>query len=217
MKKMIVFYIVFLCLFFARVFSQADSILMDTDLMKQAAQTDFPKFIQAAFKNKLDYGFKEDDSIDSISLAEPVCVWNLNKEYLQNITNIESIDQGLEPANECLFPVVINGEYRTLFAVRKKKSGWKGSYLGNPLLAKNLQDLRFFWSKDNKDLFKLVSCVFPRSFWYVLVNETTPNLTPLTEVSLNGRTILAVKDVSSWSPSEEIMMDLKKFWEENEQ
>lgn len=215
MKKVIVCYVIFLCLFFARAFSQADSFLMDMDLMKQSAQRDFPKFIQAALRNKSDYGFKEEDSIDNISLVDPVCVWNLNKEYLENITNIESIDQGLEPTNECLFPVVINSEYRTLFAVRKRGSIWKGSYLGNPLLAKNLQELRSFWSKDGKDLFKLVSCVFPRSFWYVLVHETTPNLTPLTEVSLDGESIPAIKDVSSWVSAEKMITRLKTFWQEN--
>lgn len=191
------------------------SLLLDIQHVKSAANRDFPSFLDAAWGQKEDYGFETADEKKNISLGQPVCVYGLDQATVETIKNADELISNLKPVGEWIFPVCADDSYRTLYGVRLRKNEWRGSYLGNPYLAKSLQDIRKVWSKNQHDKFILVSCVQPRSFYFNATEEKL-NLTPITPITSNRcDSIQPPGDWKNITPLKVVLKSLKCFWEEN--
>jgi hypothetical protein len=194
----------------------ADEALSESALIKAAVEEDFQRFIKAAWQRKESYGFHADDRIEAVTLDRPVCVFGIDENLIENIVDVDNLVSNIRPVGEWMFPVMAHGEYRTLFGVRKHEYGWKGVYLGNPYLAHAVEKLRRAWSLDGEDSFKLVSCVSPRSFWFIVTSVSMPNLTPLTMVELGpDRKFLPPEDFSMLTPASDAASALKDYWYHN--
>lgn len=193
----------------------SDTVLFDIQQAKNAAQRDFPKFLDAAFEQKSGYGFLPDDTQESASLAEPVFIYDLNAEKARALTgDYSNLAAIFEPAGEWIFPVQVAGEYRTLFGVRFFGSAWKGAYLGNPYLAKSIQGIRSAWSDKGIDRFKLISCVNPRAFFFNIPSEQEANLTPVTVIALaSGERVLPPEQWCDLRPASKVMHIVQSYWQ----
>lgn len=179
-----------------------------------AANRDFPGFLKSAWPQKTDYGFKATDEQNDVSLAEPIFVYGIDEEIVGKLTGAAGLATAVEPVGELIYPVQVKQEYRSLFGIRLRDDGeWRGAYLGNPYLAASLQGIRKAWISKNGDDFKLVSCIQPRSFFFIALNAGKPNLTPVTRVAVgNGKYLVAPADWKVVTPAETVLESLKRFW-----
>ena len=178
-----------------------------------AANKSFPRFLKGAWPQKTDYGFKAEDEQNDVSLAEPILVYSIDEEIVGKLNREEDLASAVELIGELIYPVQVKQEYRTLFGVRLRGDEWRGTYLGNPYLAASLQGIRKAWTSKDGDGFKLVSCIQPRSFFFIVLHADKPNLTPVTRVSLGGDKYLAPPpDWSSITPAGGVLESLKSFW-----
>ncbi|MFZ0034544.1 MAG: hypothetical protein WAK60_06105 [Sedimentisphaerales bacterium] len=196
--------------------SKTEDILYDVNAATSAAKRDFPRFLKAAWSRKADYGFKADDEQNDVSLAEPILVYGIDEDIVGKISGEGGLAAAVEPVGEWIYPVQVKKEYRTLFGVRLRKSGWGGTYLGNPYLAASLQGIRKTWASKDGDGFKLVSCIQPRSFFFIALHADKPNLTPVTGVSLGeGQHFAPPTDWKAITAAGPVLESLKHFWKEN--
>jgi hypothetical protein len=179
-----------------------------------AAKKSFPGFLKGAWPQKTDYGFKAEDEQNDVSLAEPILVYSIDEEIVGKLNREEDLASAVELIGELIYPVQVKQEYRTLFGIRLRDGEWRGTYLGNPYLAASLQGIRKAWtSKKGGDGFKLVSCVQPRSFFFIVLHADKPNLTPVTRVALgSGKYIAPPPDWNSITPAGGVLESLKSFW-----
>jgi len=181
-----------------------------------AAERDFPGYLDAAWKSKTDYGFRTDDDQADVSLASPIPVFALRRDAITPDRAPASIVDILEPAGEWIFPVQAQGAYRTLFGVRLTDKGWKAVYLGNPYIAKALQELRAAWNANGADDFRLISSFHPRAFLFSVPGSAQLNLTPLTAVVDNGQQyFLPPSDLRALVPYEKTIATLFRYWEDS--
>jgi hypothetical protein len=188
--------------------------LFNIQLATAAANRDFPGFLTGAWSRKVDYGFKATDEQNDVSLAEPVLVYSIDEKIIGNLNGVAGLVAAVKPIGELIYPVQVKQEYRSLFGVRLRSNNeWRGTYLGNPYLAASLQGIRKAWPSKDGDGFKLVSCIQPRSFFFIALNSDKPNLTPVTRVSLeNGKYLAPPPDWNSITPAETVLESLKRFW-----
>ncbi len=178
-----------------------------------AANKSFPGFLKGAWSQKTDYGFKAEDEQNDVSLADPILVYSIDEEIVGKLNREEDLASAVELAGELIYPVQVKQEYRTLFGVRLRGDEWRGTYLGNPYLAASLQGIRKAWTSKDGDGFMLVSCVQPRSFFFIAMHSGKPNLTPVTRVSLGGGKYLTpLPDWKSITPAGGVLESLKSFW-----
>jgi len=180
-----------------------------------AAHEDFPNFLRAALQRPADYGFMPGDDDSNVRLASPLFIYNLAADSTNSVaadgSNLLSV---IEPAGEWIFPVSVgNDDYRTLFGVRLHGQVWKAAYLGNSYLAKQIQGLRAAWRKDGIDRFKLVSCVNPRAFFFIVEDAPLPNLTPLTPLVFGpNQKLMPPSDWQEITPASISVGFLKALW-----
>jgi hypothetical protein len=178
-----------------------------------AANRSFPGFLKGAWPQKTDYGFKAEDEQNDVSLAEPILVYDIDAEIVGKLNREEDLASAVKLIGELIYPVQVKHEYRTLFGVRLRGDEWHGAYLGNPYLAVSLHGIRKAWSSKDGDRFKLVSCIQPRSFFFIVLHADKPNLTPVTRVALGGGKYLAPPpDWNSITPAGSVLESLKNFW-----
>jgi hypothetical protein len=194
--------------------SKREQLLYNIRLATAAANRDFPGFLTGAWSRKMDYGFKATDEQNDVSLAEPVLVYSIDEKIVGNLNGGAGLVAAVKPIGELIYPVQVKQEYRSLFGVRLRSNDeWRGTYLGNPYLAASLQGIRKAWTSKDGDGFKLVSCIQPRSFFFIALNSDKPNLTPVTRVSLeNGKYLAPPPDWNSITPAETVLESLKRFW-----
>ena len=193
--------------------SKQEQLLYNIQLVTAAANRDFPGFLASAWSRKVDYGFKETDEQNDVSLAEPVLVYSIDEEIVGKLNREEDLAAAVKPIGELIYPVQVKQEYRSLFGVRLRGDEWRGTYLGNPYLAASLQGIRKAWASKDGDGFKLVSCVQPRSFFFIALHANKPNLTPVTRVSLgSGKYLAPPPDWNSITPAGVVLESLKSFW-----
>lgn|GEM_PF-3465913 len=187
---------------------------LDIQLATAAANRDFPGFLTGAWSRKMDYGFKATDEQNDVSLAEPVLVYSIDEKIVGNLNGVAGLVAAVKPIGELIYPVQVKQEYRSLFGVRLRSNNeWRGTYLGNPYLAASLQGIRKAWPSKDGDGFKLVSCIQPRSFFFIALNSDKPNLTPVTRVAMeNGKYLAPPPDWNSITPAETVLESLKSFW-----
>ncbi len=185
----------------------------------QAARRDFPKFLTAALKRGSDYGFLPTDVAESVALAEPIPVYSLTPPTGAGLSpDGRDLYGAVAPAGEWIFPVAVSNAYRTLFGVRLRGSGWKGSYLGNPVLAANLQGIRCAWSTNGVDRFDLLSCVNPRGFFFSVPGHTPPNLTPaLPVIQPPALSLSPPSDWAAVTPAHTLLASLNAYWAQQAQ
>ena len=177
------------------------------------SQRDFPSFLAAAWSSKEEYGFQPEDREGSVSLARPVRVYGIDEETAMRAGPSRDLYNELDPVGEWIFPVQVGGTYRTLFGVRLLDGKWRGTYFGNPYLAKSLQSIRHAWSSKDEDSFHLVSCVRPRSFLYIVRDGAYPNLTPVTPIALCGtNAVLPPRDWRNLKTSKDMIDVLMSVW-----
>lgn len=192
-----------------------EQLLYDVQLATFAADRDFPSFLAGAWSRKADYGFKAEDKQKDVSLGEPIVVYGIDEEIVGQLHREKDLVTAVKPVGEWIFPVQVKQEYRTLFGVRLRESGWKGDYLGNPYLAASFQGIRKVWASKDGDGFKLVSCVHPRSFFFIALHADKANLTPVTRVSLgSGEYLIPPPDWNSITPAGVALESLRLFWKE---
>jgi hypothetical protein len=179
-----------------------------------AANRDFPGFLTGAWSRKMDYGFKATDEQNDVSLAEPVLVYSIDEKIVGNLNGVAGLVAAVKPIGELIYPVQVKQEYRSLFGVRLRSNNeWRGTYLGNPYLAASLQGIRKAWPSKDGDGFKLVSCIQPRSFFFIALNSDKPNLTPVTRVVVgSGQYLVPPADWKIVTPAETVLESLKLFW-----
>jgi hypothetical protein len=178
-----------------------------------AANRDFPRFLKGAWSQKTDFGFKAEDEQNDVSLAEPILVYSIDEEIVGKLNREGDLASAVEPIGELIYPVEVKQEYRTLFGVRLRGDEWRGTYLGNPYLAASLQGIRKAWSSKDGDGFKLVSCIQPRSFFFIAMHADKPNLTPVTRIATGGGQFLVPPtDWNSTTPAGVVLESLKRFW-----
>jgi hypothetical protein len=181
-----------------------------------AANKSFPGFLKGAWSQKTNYGFKAEDEQNDVSLAEPILVYDIDEEIVGKLNREEDLASAVKLIGELIYPVQVKQEYRTLFGVRLRGDEWRGSYLGNPYLAASLQGIRKAWSSKDGDRFKLVSCIQPRSFFFIALHADKPNLTPVTRVAAGGGKYLTPpQDWKSITPAGGVLESLKNFWKSN--
>lgn len=173
------------------VASDRKTVEAELSQVSAAAKKEFPKFLSAAWSSKEEYGFRHEDKKESVSLAKPIRVYGIDEESAARTGPEHSALDVLDFVGEWIFPVQVDDQYRTLFGVRWRDGEWRGTYLGNPYLAKNLESIRRIWSFAGEDGFRLVSCVQPRSFFYTVDRAAFPNLTPMTPIALGGPNALS--------------------------
>lgn len=187
--------------------------LLNVQLATSAANRDFPRFLKGAWPQKKDYGFKVEDEQNDVSLAEPIRVYSIDGEIVAKLNRAEDLAAAVKPIGELIYPVQVKQEYRTLFGIRLRDGEWRGTYLGNPYLAASLQGIRKAWASKNGDGFKLVSCIQPRSFFFIALNTDKPNLTPVTRVAIgSGQYLVPPADWKVITPAETVLEPLKSFW-----
>jgi hypothetical protein len=178
-----------------------------------AANRDFPRFLKGAWLQKIDFGFKAQDEQNDVSLAAPILVYSIDEEIVGKLNREEDLASAVELIGELIFPVQVKQEYRTLFGVRLHGDEWRGAYLGNPYLAASLQGIRKAWTSKDGDSFKLVSCIQPRSFFFIALHTAKPNLTPVTRVSVGkDKTLVPPADWKSVTDAKPVLEALKHFW-----
>jgi len=188
----------------------------ESKLAQQAAERDLPRFLKAAWEMKADFGFQPDDKSEEVKLAKPMRVYGIDEDIVRNMKDGSSLAEVLAPGN-WIFPVEVNGAYRTIFLVGLRNGHWKGfSLAGEPAFAQTLRRLRQSWSDQGQDSFRLVSCDDPRSWFFIVTSVNVPNLTPLTSlawVSPSEQKALAPPaNLSSWLPAAKVISELKLFW-----
>jgi hypothetical protein len=177
------------------------------------ANKSFPGFLKGAWSQKTDFGFKAQDEQNDVSLAEPILVYSIDEEIVGKLNREGDLASAVELIGELIYPVQVKQEYRTLFGVRLRGDEWHGSYLGNPYLAASLQGIRKAWTSKDGDGFKLVSCIQPRSFFFIALHADKPNLTPLTRIAVGGGQFLVPPtDWKSITPAGVVLDSLKRFW-----
>jgi hypothetical protein len=196
--------------------SKTGQLLNDIRAANFAAERDFPKFLAGAWSRKTNYGFRAEDEQKDVSLAEPIFVYGIDEEIAGKLSREEELVGAVEPVGEWIYPVQVEREYRTLFGVRLRNNEWRGTYLGNPYLAESLQGIREAWTSEKGDEFKLVSCVWPRSFFFISLCSDRPNLTPVTRVELGeGQYLIPPAEWDSVSPAGPVLESLRRFWRAN--
>lgn len=194
--------------------SKQEQSLYNTRLATAAANRDFPGFLTGAWSRKMDYGFKATDEQNDVSLAKPVLVYSIDEKIVGNLNGGAGLVAAVKPIGELIYPVQVKQEYRTLFGVRLRSNNeWRGTYLGNPHLAASLQGIRKAWASKDGDGFKLVSCIQPRSFFFIALNSDKPNLTPVTRVVVgSGQYLVPPADWKVITPAETVLESLKLYW-----
>jgi hypothetical protein len=187
--------------------------LPNVQLATLAANRDFLRFLNGAWPQKMDYGFKAEDEQNDVSLAEPILVYSIDEEIVGKLNREKDLAASVKPIGELIYPVQVKQEYRTLFGVRLRDGEWRGTYMGNPYLAASLQGIRKAWASKGGDGFKLVSCIQPRSFFFIALNAGKPNLTPVTRVAVgSGKYLVPPADWKVITPAETALESLRRFW-----
>jgi len=174
-----------------------------------AAKVDFPGFLEAAWPQKTDFGFHKDDTMESVALVTPICVYGIDEEVSKLVRDGKSLATVVQPVGEWIFPVMAGKAYRTIFGVRLVGGKWKGVYFGNPYLAKSFGGLRKVWGNG----FRLLSSTDPRGFFFIVPENKKPNLTPMTRVVLNnGKILVPELDWHSLQKAQDVLDALDSYW-----
>jgi hypothetical protein len=185
-----------------------------------AAHRDFPAFLSAALQDNLGrgYGFAPGDTSTTVALGAPLRVYGLDSSLRETNWEGKSIATLVTPVGEWMFPVLVGREYRTIFGVRLIEGHWRGAYLGNPSLARQVRELRIAWGGRKRDRFLLVSCPSPRGFLFALPDERPDNLTPLTVLTLHkNRALVPPINLRELAPASDTLRRLAEYWRSPEQ
>ena len=189
------------------------NINLECEEVTKAAKVDFPDFLKAAWAQKTDFGFHKNDTITSVVLDTPICVYGIDEEVSKLVRDGKPLASVIKPVGEWIFPVMVGTTYRTIFGMRIVADKWKGVYLGNPYLAKSFEGLRKAWGGKQGDKFKLLSSTDPRGFFFVVTGNKNPNLTPVTRVVLNdGKLLVPELDWRSLQKTHDVLEALDSHW-----
>jgi hypothetical protein len=111
----------------------------------KAAQTGLPELLHAVIPGYVMLGFDRGDSLEKATLGEPVEVYTvIPTDKINNGIKCKSI---ISNKKEYYFPIILNGQIRSILTVYKKKtdSTWVASGIGNEILARELYLIRKQW------------------------------------------------------------------------
>jgi len=99
--------------------ARPEAPLTDEQKLLKAAQDKFDKVIDMASKNPDIFGFAPDDKFDEVKLGDPIRVYTVAPADRDNYQDGQPIKAILQPANQWLFPVILNDEVRVMIPVRR--------------------------------------------------------------------------------------------------
>jgi len=108
-----------------------------------AANKGLPGFLQTITSKKANYGFKSSDQ--NFVLAEPFELHMITPKALSCFKPGDTVSKIVSKTGIWLFPVLVNGEYRSILTVDKMNNSWKAVSLGRAPLARKLQLIRQTW------------------------------------------------------------------------
>jgi hypothetical protein len=112
------------------------------DEVKRAAEKGLPDFLGAIPKEYLDeYGFRNVDELEKATLGEPYRVYTVIPQSLEAYDKKTKLSSLLYDIDLWYFPVVVEGEARTILQVGLSEQQWKAKDLGGTSLAQALQSL----------------------------------------------------------------------------
>ncbi len=177
------------------------------------ARSGLPAFLDAAWPQRADFGFRETDRREQATLGVPWPVLELNAATCATWRAGRPLDEALVSAGEWIYPVGVDDEPRTLLGVRRIGDTWRPVYLGNPQLAASLAAIRRAWADTPDAEPLLVSCTSPRAFFLTVRGQAPESLTPITIAPVFGDEVLSPP--SDWlelTPATVTVEQLEAFW-----
>jgi hypothetical protein len=104
-----------------------------------AAQSGLPALVQALPADELaNYGFANAAEAAQATLGEPYQLYVLTAAALQAYTGSQRLSDLTTPVDQWYFPVLVNGDPRTMLIVAKLEGRWQAVAIGGTALPKNL-------------------------------------------------------------------------------
>lgn len=144
MKRITVFKLYNACLVALMALSIATAAYADTPPkeVRQAAEEGLPRFLSLISQEDLeDFGFHSVGELQAATLGEPYKVYTLTPQSLGSYEKGSKLSLMISETNSWYFPVMVEGEARTILTVSFLEGRWQAGDIGGLALPQNLQML----------------------------------------------------------------------------
>ena len=178
-KKVRVCIVVILCL------SISFSALLDVRAgtapqeVVDAARNGLYPFLERILPDKLEnYGFTAKDRLDEAELDTPFAVYTITPSALSGYKKGDTVSSLLSPTGMWYFPIMIDGDMRSILTVSRLDGSWKAVAMGQASLAVELKEILRQWPRSLGYEPQLVMVFQVKSYFFTIPQKDDYNLTP---------------------------------------
>ena len=126
------------------------------------------------------YGFSPNDSLNDIELGKPLQLYVITPDSLFKYKpTTDSLNSLLSETNIWLFPLEIDGVYKSMLIVDKMNGEWQTVSLGRTQLAKSLDIIRGEYLKDESKEIRLIAVRQVKKYYFHIPNKDENNFTQI--------------------------------------
>jgi hypothetical protein len=152
----------------------------------EAAVTGLNQFLYAIpTKDLISYGFSGKQDITQATLGDPIRVYTITPDRIKDYEQGMNFISIISPTNLWLFPVLSQGETKTLLTVDRMNGEWKAVAIGSAGLAKQLNKVKTIWPSSDGYEYTFVRIYQAKSDLMVLSKGATLKIKPLTSAILS--------------------------------
>jgi len=156
------------------------------------------------------YNFPDERELDRSTLGNPFRIHTIPPELILNYSPETSLEEIISPTSIWLFPVILEGETRTLLTVDFIDGEWRAVAIGRSGLAKRWASILELWPSSDGYQHTFVRIFQAKADFVILSHAGGTKITPLESACIS----LGVSEAETYSPSQ-IMMKLQKPVQDN--
>ena len=160
------------------------------DEIMQAARNNLSSFLDAIPASDLPhYGFSTREELAGAILGKPFRVYTIVPDKILAYTPQTQLLPLISPLDLWFFPVLSNGDFKTILTVDKVAGEWQAVAIGSSALARQLEKIQGKWPESQGYEHKFVRIFQALSDFIVVSKNDTVSITPFE----SGRVALKLK------------------------
>ena len=134
------------------------------------------------------FGFDNDDALESASLGSPFLVHTLTPSALASYQPGIAVPSLMTPTTMVYFPIIIAGRAKAILVVDRLDNQWQAVSLGYPGLARELDAVHHQWNERQGYHPILITVFQAQQHLFTVPEKGSENLTPLTPAKYTAST-----------------------------
>ena len=146
----------------------------------QSAKDGLSSFLKAIpFSDLRHYGFSAGEDLSRATLGTAFRVYTITPDKIMDFESNMKLSSLVFPTELWFFPVLYNGEFRTILTVDKMNGQWQAVAIGSSGLATQLEDVAAEWPESEGYEYKFIRIYQARSDFVILSQKEMIRLFPL--------------------------------------